>query len=159
MRLILIAFTALLFTACTKPDDELIQGEWHFAKVSKGKDILVSSDEKEQKKIVDKAYKESAQYLEMMQMTEADFRKKMKEDIDLMLKVTFKFDKNNVTIANNNPKNPSSTSSKYKLDVAKKELTIIENMNQIVYKYELSSDALMMTDVKDKGKFEFKRKG
>jgi hypothetical protein len=158
MRLILIAFTALLFAACTKPDNELIQGEWQFNKVSKGKDVLVSSDAKEQKKIIDKAFNESAPYLQMMNMTEADFRKKMKGDIELMLKVTFKFDKSNVTVANNNPKQPNSNKSKYKINTEKKEITIIEGANQIVYKYELNDEALVLTDPKENGKLEFKRK-
>lgn len=158
MRILLIAFTALLIASCTKPDAELIQGEWGFSKITKGKDIIVSADPKEQDVIIKKALKQFGPQLAMMNMTEADFKASMKKDMDLMLKVTFKFDKSNVTVSNNNPQNANSTKSKYKLNVEKHELTITEKTNENVYKYEMTDDMLTLKDPKNKDEIIFKRK-
>ncbi len=157
MKLFLVAITALLVVSCSKPDKEMILGEWHFSRVADDKSVKISDVPAEQEEIINRTLKEMGQQLAMMNMTEATFRRDFKKDMELMLKTTFKFDAKNVTVASNNPQNPSSNKSAYKLDAEKKQITIVDKTNEIVYKYELTADKLVFKDTKSKYTIEFKR--
>lgn len=151
-----LLFLALVFVgfSCTKPDSELLQGKWQFSKISSNGVTMVSDNPKEQKVIIDKAVKEMKDKLPLMNMTEASYRAAMKQDIDLMLKVTFEFLMDSTLIVSNNvPQKLNESRWTYKLDSNNKELTIDEQNRTIVYNYQLNDNRLIISEKKDKIEF------
>jgi hypothetical protein len=151
-----LLFLALVFVAlsCTKSDSELLVGKWQFSRISSNGQVMVSDNPKEQKVIIDRAVKEMKKKLSLMNMTEATYRKAMKEDIDLMLKVTFEFKNDSTLIVSNNITQKLNESRwTYKINPTNKELTIDEEMRTIVYTYQIKDKRLIISEKKDKIEF------
>lgn len=151
-----LLFLALVFVgfSCTKPDSELLVGKWQFSRITSNGVTMVSDNPKEQKVIIDKAVKEMKDKLPLMNMSEATYRQAMKDDIALMLKVTFEFMKDSTLIVSNNiPQKLNESRWTYKINPDKKELTIDEKTRTIVYTYQIKDDRLIISEKKDKIEF------
>lgn len=151
MKLFLIAFITLVLVACGASDQEQLLGKWKFTRVEQGGKLLLSEDPKEEKAIISRMVNENRDRFSTLKMNESQIRQNLKEDMQLLLAVTFDFKNDSLlVIENNNPENQGTQNWDYKLNKEKKELTIKEPMQTNVYKYEFKEDRLILRSGKDR---------
>lgn len=147
---ILIAFIGLVLTSCGKSDNEAVIGKWRFSRMVANGLLVVSDVKSEQQKIVDQALNQVRSELRQMNQSDAVFTKKLKRDMELMLRVTFDFKQDSTVLINSkSSKKSNPTVWRYRLEEPKKQLVIYEPNRTVVYTYALKDDQLTLSDQQD----------
>ena len=147
---ILITLLGLTLASCGKSDNEAVIGKWRFSRMVANGLLVVSDNQSEQQKIVDQALNEVRSELREMNQSDADYSKKLKHDMELMLRVTFDFKQDStVLIKSNSSKKSNQTIWRYRLEEPKKQLIIYEPNRTVIYTYALKEDQLTLSDQRD----------
>lgn len=147
---LVLLLLAGLISACSQTDGEKIRGKWRFSKMVANRDLIVSDDPTEQQQIIDNAVYGMRDQLTNMNETEDAYAKKLRHDMELMLKVTFDFTADStVVVSSNSPKNASQSVWRYRLESEKKQLVIYEPTRTVIYTYALRDNLLTLSDDKD----------
>ncbi len=145
MRFLIIALFSILLVACSGNDQEQLIGKWKFTRVEQKGKLLLSENEREEKAIIDRMIKENSERFANLSMTKSQIRTNLKEDMKLLLAVTFDFKNDSLlVIENNNPDNAGTENWDYSLNQEKKELTIKEPQQTNVYQYEFKENRLIL---------------
>lgn len=147
---ILITLIGLTLVSCGKPDKEAVIGKWRFSRMVANGLLVVSDDKSEQQNIVELALKEVRSELHEMNQSESDYSKKLKHDMELMLRVTFDFKQDSTVLINSNSAKKNNQSIwRYRLEEPKKQLIIYEPNRTVIYTYALKNDQLTLSDQRD----------
>ena len=90
-RILGILFLALLVTSCSKTDKEKLEGSWVGDKIYKDGRIVCSYLPTEQDQIAEREYQKQKEVVELMQMSEYDFKQNIIRSMEQKLKMEFTF--------------------------------------------------------------------
>lgn len=117
----------------------------------------MSVDQKDQKDILDRAWKEQGEIIEQMGMTKEMLADNIKKEGEMYAKITFQFKEDGKVKVSANDGNTKDTNSPYTMDEKKKEIVIQEpNAEKLSYKYVVSDDELILK--MEKNELVFTRK-
>jgi len=129
----------LLFVACSTPDKERIVGKWVFTEVYQDGKLVATTDVAQQEKLADEQLKKEEVMLAQMGIDKATAKKQVLDRMKKMSKSGFEFTKTEFFEFREG--SDEKRKQEYKLDEAKKTITVLEKGKPI--------------DAKDKVKYEF----
>ena len=148
--LLFLPLAVALLTACSKSDKEQIAGTWSIQELKKDGVLAMSIDAKEQDEILERTWKEQGALYGQMGVDKATVKANFQREAKMLSKITFVFDeKGKVTVSANDGKT-KATNSPYKVDEAKKQLSIEEpGKKKLTYNYIVSETQLTLKEKKD----------
>lgn len=147
---IFFSLVALALASCGKSDNEAIIGKWRFSRMVANGVLVVSDDLTEQKQIVKQALSEVRSQLQEMNQSESDYTRKLKHDMDLMLRVTFEFTQDSTVLINSHTsKKVKQSVWRYRMEEPKKQLIIYEPNRTVIYSYSFKGNLLTLSDQRD----------
>ena len=156
--ILLLPLVVTLLVSCTKTDKEMLtDGTWSLKQRKEDGRLTMSVDPKDQKEILDRAWKEQGAIIEQMGMSKEMLADNIKKEGEMYAKITFQFKEDGKVKVSANDGKTKDTNSPYKMDDKKKEIVIEEpNAEKLSYKYVVSEDELILK--MEKNELVFTRK-
>lgn len=145
--ILLLPLVVTLLVSCTKTDKEMLtEGTWSLKQRKEDGRLTMSVNPKEQKEILDRAWKEQGEIIQQMGMTKDMLADNIKKEGEVYSKITFEFKEDGkVKVSANDGGKTKDTNSPYTMDDKKKELVIQEpNSEKLTYKYVVADDELIL---------------
>jgi Zn ribbon nucleic-acid-binding protein len=91
MKKMAIILCGVVLLGCSKSDKEQLIGEWKGNRIYKNGSLMCTYDRAEQDRILDKKYNQEKEVVEMMGLSEYDFKQNMIKAMEKMLQMQFNF--------------------------------------------------------------------
>jgi hypothetical protein len=144
MKYFFLAFLFFALLGCSSTSDyKLIEGNWKLTRFQQGKNVLLSADRVEERKIIDKHVAENYDNIKNV----PKFRANAEKEMDSRLSVFMQFNADSTLINTDISSGiPDVQQWKYLLDEEKHQLTINLSGSERIYKYKMQEDKLILTE-------------